>query len=150
MEQLERCGAAAPGHGRPQDFRPSPRAPKDESKRAQRQAVGAASPGAGRASAWAQVHARLAALLKRTRKCRRAHEIRRTTTHFCCKTRACLINAPHGMSATGKNGTSRGHSHMSLIGPECMVRPCVARELCRFGGERSCINVSDLSLERSS
>jgi hypothetical protein len=26
----------------------------------------------------------------------------------------------------------------------CMVRPCVARELCRFGGERSCINVSDL------
>ena len=26
----------------------------------------------------------------------------------------------------------------------CMVRPCVARELCRFGGERSGINVSDL------
>ena len=26
--------------------------------------------------------------------------------------------------------------------PNCMVRPCVARELGRVGGERSCINVS--------
>src|ERR1700730_8016385 len=31
---------------------------------------------------------------------------------------------------------------------QCMVRPCVARELCRVGGERSCINVSGLLLER--
>jgi len=31
---------------------------------------------------------------------------------------------------------------------QCMVRPCVARELRRVGGERSCINVSDLLLER--
>src|SRR5208337_1183179 len=29
-----------------------------------------------------------------------------------------------------------------------MVRPCVARELRRVGGERSCINVSGLLLER--
>ena len=32
--------------------------------------------------------------------------------------------------------------------PECMVRPCVARELRRVGGKRSCINVSGLLLER--
>jgi di/tricarboxylate transporter len=31
---------------------------------------------------------------------------------------------------------------------QCMVRPCVARELCRVGGERSCINVSGLWLEQ--
>ena len=29
-----------------------------------------------------------------------------------------------------------------------MVRPCVARGFCRVGGERSCINVSGLRLER--
>jgi class 3 adenylate cyclase len=37
------------------------------------------------------------------RKPRASHEIRRTTTHFCCKTGACLINARHPMSAVGKN-----------------------------------------------
>jgi hypothetical protein len=31
----------------------------------------------------------------------------------------------------------------------CMVRPCVARGICRVGGERSCINVSGLQLELS-
>src|ERR1019366_1516981 len=31
---------------------------------------------------------------------------------------------------------------------QCMVRPCVASGFCRAGGERSCINVSGLSLER--
>src|SRR5260370_31825276 len=30
-----------------------------------------------------------------------------------------------------------------------MVRPCVARRFRRAGGERSCINVSGLSLERA-
>jgi len=33
---------------------------------------------------------------------------------------------------------------------QCMVRPCVARRFWRVGGERSCINVSDLWLELSS
>ena len=31
---------------------------------------------------------------------------------------------------------------------QCMVRPCVARRFRRPGGERSCINVSGLCLER--
>jgi len=31
---------------------------------------------------------------------------------------------------------------------ECMVRPCVARRFRRADGERSCINVSGLWLER--
>ena len=31
---------------------------------------------------------------------------------------------------------------------QCMVRPCVARGFLRFGGWRSCINVSGLWLER--
>jgi len=34
--------------------------------------------------------------------------------------------------------------------PECMVRPRVARRFRRPGGERSCINVSGLCLERCS
>jgi hypothetical protein len=33
------------------------------------------------------------------------------------------------------------------LDPICMVRPCVAREFRRVGGERSCVNVSGLCLE---
>ena len=55
------------------------------------------------------------------------------------------------MSAFGELRTSR-QADTKRIGserPECMVRPCGARRFRRAGGERSCINVSGLSLERA-
>jgi len=38
---------------------------------------------------------------------------------------------------------------LTISRPQCMVGPCVAREFCRSVGLRSCINVSDLRLERA-
>jgi hypothetical protein len=93
MEQLERLAPPRLDMVALKIFDPPPGPPK----RAQRHAAGAPSPGAGRATAWAQVHARFRSAVKTK------NAVERTTF----KTGAYLINAPYSISAIGKNRHDR-------------------------------------------
>ena len=75
----------------------------------------------------------------------------KTTGRVVLYTTLPPLRGPHGRPACFSVAMRGKADMLDVVNrsklTQCMVRPCVAREFRRVGGERSCINVSGLSLE---